>query len=115
MKFSLFKKSPEPPEKFFIEDYSLSDEEKKMLVNMVSKDDFRIFEKYLANKQNRKAHKMVTAKTYKDFLVLQAQISLIGELTRDLAIFWEQIQDETKDTQEDRRQWTLFGENRLPI
>lgn len=72
-------------------EYDLSKEESEKLVALVATPEFRIFEKYLARKQNKKAHAMVTCDTDERMKELRAQIRGLGEITFDMKFLWDQI------------------------
>lgn len=92
---TIAKKKKEPEffleDLFFLENNDLSMEELEKLVSLVAASDFRIFEKYLSRKQNRKAHAMITTDDTARMLELKAQIKVFGEITADLKFFWEKI------------------------
>lgn len=76
---------------FFNEDYSFTPEEAEQLVNIIALPGFRLFERYLARKQNKKAHAMISSTDTERMLELRAQIKGFGEVTGDLKMLWEQV------------------------
>ena len=87
----------EAPKNFFNEEYDFSKEEMEIFVTMIVSAPFRLFEKYLARKQNRKAHAMISTDTDERMKELRAQIKGIGEITRDMKLFWEIANRKTND------------------
>lgn len=94
------KEEVEIPVNFFINSYEFTPEEAEKLVMLVALPNFRLFEKYLSRKQNKKAHAMVSSDSAERMLELRAQIRGFGEITGDLKLLWEQIKrkQEAEDT-----------------
>ncbi len=82
---------------FFLSGFDLTVEEKETLVGMVASEPFRIFEKYLKRKQNRKAVAMIKAADTEKMLELKAQIIGLGEITADMKLIWEEVKQATKE------------------
>lgn len=86
--------SPEIDEKFYTKEYSMDAKQKKMLVELVSRKEFRVFEKYIDWRVNASAHRMksflISGKT-SEAMVEAAGIDALVKVTQDMANFWQEV------------------------
>lgn len=79
---------------FYTKQYSITKDDKKMLVSLVQRPEFRVFEKYLDWRVNASAHRMkaLLIEGKKDEASAEASvIESLVKVTQDMQNFWNEM------------------------
>lgn len=80
--------------RFYTKGYKITPEDKKMLVSLVQKPEFRTFEKYMDWRVNACAHRMkafLLAGDKEKAALEAAEIEAIVKVTQDMQNFWTEV------------------------
>lgn len=105
------------PDRMFTDTETLSFDDKQNIVSLRADERFKSIDKYLTWKQNAKArqlHAFVKAGKFNEASYTSGQIDFAGEVTMDIAVYWEEIKNKDGDhyhLPEPKR--SLFGKERI--